>query len=283
MTYRLGQINEWGTPILSASSAAVGASITPGNNAYGSYVQLLSGAQVTDDCFALDLNLNTISVSGSARDCLAKLGLDPAGGTSFVDTWLDILCSCASPIGGSGTGVTYRSVPLRVPKGWSVGVAMAVNNATVGTGAAKVTLYRQPSHPELMPRSGTFVRTFGTTLASSSGTAITPNGSGGKSAWVQCGSAAAEQLWAICLGVGCNNAAMSNNPTAFNMGIGSSTTVNRQVGGDIDVSSGTAETLTWQAEFQQALINSGDLLFARAGGPAAFNTGASVAIYAVGG
>jgi hypothetical protein len=283
VTVRQSQINEWALPIPSATSAANGVTVTPGNNAYGSYVTLI--AAQTSASFAFDLNVNTFSVSGQARDGLARLAFDPAGGTSFAgnEFWSDILISCAGPISGNSLGVSYLGVPVMVPAGWSVGISMSVNNATVGTGAAKITLYGGPSHPELMPRSGTFVRTFGASLASSSGTAITPNSAGGKSAWVQCGAAAAEPLFAMALGVGCNNATMSNNSTAFNKSRGSSTTVNMQVGGDVDVSSNTSEALSWKSSFELAVINAGDLMFARAGGPAAFNTGASVAIYAVGG
>ncbi len=283
MTVRQSQINEWGLVILSATSAANGVTVTPGNNAYGSYVTLI--AAQTSTSFMFDLNVNTFNVSGQARDGLARLAFDPAGGASFAgnEFWSDILISCAGPISGNSLGVSYLGVPVTVPAGWSVGIGMSVNNATVGTGAAKITLYGGPSHPELMPRSGSFVRSFGTSLASSSGTAIIPNSAGGKSAWVQCGSAAAEPLFAMALGIGCNNATMSGNATTFNKGRGSSTTVNMQVGGDVDAASQTSEALSWKSPFEQAVINTGDLMLARAGGPAAFNTGASVAIYAVGG
>jgi hypothetical protein len=287
VTVRQSQINEWALPILSATSAANGVTVTPANNAYGSYVTLIGPQTATS--FVFDLNVNTFNVSGQARDGLARLAFDPAGGTSFAgnEFWSDILISSASPLGGNGLGVSYIGVPVTVPAGWSVGIAMAVNNATVGTGAAKITLYGGPSHSELMPRSGSFVRTFGASIAlltaGTGGTAITPNSAGGKSAWVQCGSAAAEPLFAMAIGIGCNNATMSANATTFNKARGSSTTVNMQVGGDVDAASQTSEALSWKSPFEQAVINTGDLMFARAGGPAAFPTGASVAIYAVGG
>jgi beta-phosphoglucomutase-like phosphatase (HAD superfamily) len=75
-------VNEFGLIIASASGApgaSVGASTTPGNNSYGSYASIMSGATVTDDVYGLWIIVNTGFVSGSAREeiqyALKKLGI----------------------------------------------------------------------------------------------------------------------------------------------------------------------------------------------------------------
>lgn len=275
-------INEFQLQIASATSAAAGATVTPGNNTYGTYVQLLSGAAVTDDAYGIWLNFNSIAVSAVARDCIAKVGFDAAGGTSYTDAILDLLCSCAGLMTGIGFGGINYFFPLRIPAGTSIAVAMSVNNATVGTGSAFCRLLCKPSHPEMV-WAGSFVRTFGTTPASSTGTAITPNSAGSKSAYVQLGSALAETLWYWCLGVGCNNTAMSNNQASWDLAIGSSTTVNRPIISDQIVVPTAAEALAYTSQGASAIGMTGDLIFARAGGPTTSPTGMSAAAYAVGG
>ncbi len=269
--------------LASAGSAAAGVAVTPGNNAYGSYVQLISGATLTEDAFGIELHLVAVAVSGSARDCMVKLAVDPAGGTSFAgnDIGVDIACSCASAIAANGVGISYF-FPIRFRAGSSIGVAMSVNNATVGTGSAYCRLPWKPTHPELVPRTGTAIRTYGSVPASSSGTTITPNSAGGKSAFVQLGTIAAGDFpWAWSLGVCCNNAVMSNNPSAWDLALGSSTTVNRVIVLDDLVAVSASETLTRVASCVYAQGNPGDLVLARAGGPAASPTGMSAAAYGV--
>lgn len=282
MPIRVRGFNEFQLQIVSATSAAAGTTITPGNNTYGTYVQLLSGAAVTDDAYGIWLNFNGISVSAVARDCIAKVGLDSAGGTTYTDTIVDLLCSCAGILTGVGLGGINYFFPLKIPAGTSIAVALSVNNATVGTGNAFCRLLCKPSHPELVS-AGSFVRTFGSTPASSSGTAITPNGAGSKSAYVQLGSALTETLWYWTLGVGCNNAVITNNQATWDLAIGSSTTVNRPVVVDQLVVPAAAEILSYTGQSASVIGVSGDLVFARAGGPASSVTGFSAAAYAVGG
>lgn len=275
-------INEFGLIIASAGSASAGATITPGNNTYGSYTQLLAGASVTDDVYELWLNFNAVAVSGVARDCLAQVGVDPSGGSSYNVIVPDLLVSCAGAMSGVGLGGIWYRFRLFIKAGSSIAVAMSVNNATVGTGSAFCKLFCKPSHPELI-RVGSFVRAFGVTAGSSSGTAITPNAAGSKSTFVQLGSALAETLWDWCLGVGCNNAVMNNNAASWDLAIGSAVGTNRVVVLDQVVIPTTAEVLAYTAANTPALAVAGDLVFARAGGAASSPTGMSAAAYGTGG
>lgn len=280
------QINEFGPPLESASSASAGTLVTPGNNAYGSYATVLSGAQVTDTLYGFTITFAAWSSSGQARDALAKIAVDRSGAGSFSaanDIGVDILCSCAAGMSVAGGGGVSYYFPILVPKGSAIGVAGSVNNATVGTGSVFIRANRRPSHPELVtPLMGSSITTFGATPATSSGTAVTPNGSGGQSAWVQLGSAAPKRLIYLTQGIGCNNAAMSNNASAWQLAVGASTTVNRQVTQSTIVNPGTSETLQYEARGAYCIVNPGDLIFARAGGQAASPTGMSSCAYGVG-
>lgn len=275
-------INGWELYINSASSAALGTSVTPGNNTYGAYAQVLSGASVTDDIYGIKININSMAVSGSARDAIATVGLDPAGGTSYTDTIIDLLCGAAGTITGVGCGGVWYDFPLFIKKNTSIAIKASVNNATVGTCNAFVQLRGAPTGP-IIPRTGTFVRTFGTTPGSSTGTAITANGAGSKSAYVQLGSATVEPLWYWCLGIGINNNNMSNNPSSWDLAVGSSTTVNRLVVNDQLVIANTSEVLAYASNGAYSFTESGAGVFARGGGPATVSTGMSAAAYGMGG
>ncbi len=285
MTVR-APFNEFGPPLESAGSASSGTLITPGNNTYGSYAQVLSGAQVTDDLFGFWITFTGWSSSGVARDAIAKIAVDTTGAGSFStsnDIGIDILCSCSGGMSSAGGGGISYFLPVKIKAGSAIGVAGSVNNATVGTGSIFIRALRRPSHPELVsPYLGTFIATFGSTPASSSGTAVTPNASGGNSAWVQLGTAATKRLIYLTQGIGCNNGVISANASSWQLAVGSSTTVNRQVTMSTLVQPGTTETLQYESKGAYCVVNPGDLIFGRAGGQATSPTGMSTAAYGVG-
>src|SRR5687767_5995180 len=64
-------------------AANMGTSVTPGNNTYGSYASVIAGASVTDDAYGIEICFNSGYVDSTARDGIATIGFDPAGGTSF--------------------------------------------------------------------------------------------------------------------------------------------------------------------------------------------------------
>lgn len=260
----------------------MGATVTPGNDTYGTYAQVIAGAAVTSDAYGIWINFNSNSVSAVARDTIAKIGFDPAGGTTYTDVALDLLCSCAGIIGGTGLGGVWYYFPLWIPAGTSIGVAASVHNATVGTLASFCKLAIKPSNSSALPRTGTFVRTFGSTPASSSGTAITPNAAGSKSAYVQLGSATAEPLWYWCLGVGCNNTVMNNNSCAWDLALGDASNKLNVIVDQLSHQT-ASEVQAFQSPGVAADAATGSLVYVRAGSSAAQVTGISAAAYAVGG
>lgn len=187
-----------------------GTSITPGNNAYGSYTQVLSAT--SDDAYGILINFNSIGVNTTATDCIATVGIDTSGGTSYLDWIVDLLCSCAMAYTAGPNGVEYY-FPLFIPAGSSLAVKMSMNNATPpGSNRCFMRLYCQPSRPELL-RVGSQVRTYGSVPASSCGTAVT-SGTTSEGTYVSLGTiAAGDNPWYWQVGLGLNNAAVATLDT----------------------------------------------------------------------
>lgn len=284
MTIR-APVNEFGLLIPSGNGVVtLGATVTPGNNTYGTYAQMLAGAAVTDEAYGIWVTIYGNAVSASARDAIGKIGLDAAGGTTYTDAIIDFSCSAAGSLSGAsggGGGITLY-FPLRITAGSSIAIAVSVNNATVGTCTAFCRLVAKPTGPT-PPRAGAFVRTFGSTPASSSGTAVTP-GNSAKSAWVQMGSAVADSLWYWTLSV-CNNNAVygNNNPSVWDLGIGSSTTTLRIIILDQIIIHSTSESMSFTSIGAYGLAAPGDLIFIRAATQGAPQTGFSAIAHGTGG
>lgn len=274
-------INGFESIVESAALGAVGTTVTPANNGYGTAVQILSGAQVVDDVFKFEININSMAVSGSARDACVKVGVDPSGGSSPVDVIVDLLCGSAGGLGGTsgGGGVNYW-FPLGIAAGSSIWVSASVNNATVGTCSVVCTVYGKPTGP-VLPRRGSFVRTFGSAPGTSNGTAVTP-GNGVASSFVQLGSNTVEPLWFWQLGVGINNAAQSNNQSAWDLWVGDSSNKRRVIASQLVIPS-VAEAIAFSGKGAYLPTPTGSGAWTRAGGPAASSTGMSAAAYGMGG
>lgn len=181
--------------------AAVGATITPGNNTYGSYVQVMTA--LADDAYGILVNINSVAVSAKASDSITTIGFDFSGGTTYGDNTIDhLLCSAADTIGA------FYYFPLFIPAGTTIGAKGSINNATVATQRVWCQTFHKPKRPEDL-NFGTFVLTVGGVAASSRGTAVTP-GTGAEGTWTVLGSSVGERPpWWWQLGVGVNDSTMS--------------------------------------------------------------------------
>jgi len=146
-----------------------------------------------------------------------------------------------------------------------------------------VRLYRQ-SRLDAGPRIGSYVKTFGETTASSSGTAVTP-GTTSEGAWTQLGSAtgADDNLFFWQVGVGLNNSAMNNSTYHIDMGIGDGSNKRTPI---LDepyfVNSVEIASATWDGAYADCA--SGDIIYGRAQcGGGSVLTGFSMIAYGVGG
>lgn len=148
-----------------------GVVVTPGNNTKGSWVDLLDHSLVTQDVFAMRVNVNSNAVAAQNRSLLVDVGIKPNGGAYSVLV-PDLNCSRA-PAGNSyaAAGLDW-DLPIRVPAGHTIGVRSSVNNATVGTHRAWVEVMGLPTLPHSLV-SGSYCETLGTNAASSCGTDVT--------------------------------------------------------------------------------------------------------------
>lgn len=216
-------------------ATAPGTSITPGQNTYPAYAEVLAGASITQDCFGFMVTVHGIAGSAAAKDAILRIGIDPAGGTAWSTVADGLLVSCADAIANARRAVTYY-FPLFVKAGSSIAASCSVNNATVGAAIVWVRLFGKPTHPEVM-RYGHVIEAFGVTAASSNGTAITPGASGADGAWVSLGTTT-RALWWWQVGFGVNDGSM--NQRAFL----------------VDVAYGTAGTKVMIAEKQLFVTSS---------------------------
>lgn len=195
-----------GNVLTTRPTAAFGTSITPGNNAYGSYTEILSDASVTRDCYGILININSINVTALAKDSLTTIGIDTAGGTSYVDFIPNLLSSCAWGYTTSPGGHWYY-FPVFIPAGTAIAAKGSVNNATVGTQRVAIWLFGAPSNPEEIIY-GQGVESIGINTAASNGTTVT-SGTTSEGAWTSLGSSV-RNCFAWQFGMGCNDTTMAN-------------------------------------------------------------------------
>lgn len=257
---------------------SAGPTITPGNNTFPTYTQLIAGVAVTDDVYGIWINVNGLATSGQAKDALAKIGVDPAGGTTFVDLIPDLAVGSASALSAGG-GIWFY-FQLFIKAGTSIGITVSVNNATVGTCSAFVLLKCKPTGP-VIPRMGSFVRAFGSNAATSTGTAIAP-ANAAKSTYVQIGSALTEPIWAWCLGICINSAAIGITAITWDLALGDATN-KRIVIPDQLITATNLEATTWSTIGTPGLGAIGDLMYVRAAAAGASPSGYSAIVYGIGG
>lgn len=254
---------------------AWGATATPVQNAYGTPATILTA--LAKEAFALRLIFSNCATAGAARDMLATIVIDPAGGTSWTDFITDLLVTGASVY---RTGGIEYYFPIYIPAGASLGFKTSVNNATVGTSSCAAIAYCQPSRPDGI-QVGKFVRSFGATVASSAGTGITAGGVS-EGAFVEIGTLA-DRLWYWEVGMGINNSTITSTRHNVDIAIGDATN-KKTVISNIGFNSNTSEEIWKMAARSLGIGASGDKVYGRAqAGPNATVTGVSLMAYGVGG
>lgn len=242
----LAQYSNQTTPSVTPST-----SITPGNNSFPAYAEILSDTVVVEDCYAIAINICSNAVGAAARDTLVTLGFDPAGGTSYTDTISNLLGSCASQytVGTTGGVGIWYYFPLWIKAGTAIAAKASVNNATVGTLRVWIKLYAKPTRPDLL-RCGTFVTTLGATTASSSGTAVTPGTSGAEGAYVSLGTPSVPHWYWEC-GMGVNDGTMTTGMQHVDIAAGDATNkfIVRQ---DVIFITGSTESITKHQQVEDA-------------------------------
>lgn len=199
-----------------------GTSITPGNNTYPAYTEILGNTAF--DTFFMSLWVTGIGVTLLPKDTLVTIGIDHSGATTYTDVEINnLICSNAGT--APNVGVHYR-FPLFVPAGSALAAKASVNNATVGTARVGVRLYGKPTRPELV-RAGAYVDTFGATVGTSTGTAVT-SGTTSEGTWTSLAAniTSGRNWWWWQLGMGQNDGSLTQNGVYYaDLGVGTSNTV----------------------------------------------------------
>lgn len=201
-----------------------GTTITSGTaNTKGTWTQLLSSAQVTEDIYGVFLEFNTGYVSAAARLLLADIGVDNAGGTAYLVKIPDLFVPGAGQMIPTNVrcGAHQFFFPLKIKAGSSIGCRLqgATASSTVN---CLIKCFGQPSNPESV-KVGSFVQAFGINTATTEATAITP-GTTTEGAWVQLGGALTEPLWYWQAAFGSNLAAVvARNGYHVDIGVGDAT------------------------------------------------------------
>lgn len=269
----------WTLPSSTARpAAAFGTSITPGNNTMGSWASVISSASVTHDIWGFLININSVAVSATAKDCLVDIGIDPAGGSSYTTIIPTLLASCAAPYNVGSGGVWYF-FPLWKKSGCTVAARAQVNNATVGTARVFITLLGDPVHPETT-RVGQSVEAIGVDTANSRGTVVTL-GTTSDGAWTSLGTTTNKCFfWQV--GFGTNDTTMT--AAGIHLDIASGDATNKKI-----LIQDSLVTVTTAEQIQNppltigcaANVAAGATIYGRGQSSAATDTQPSIAAYGV--
>lgn len=217
----LSMSNQWGWTFDSipdgtrppTTSGTMGTLVTPAQNSFGSYVTIIAAADVDYDVWEWEVRLSQVFAAGNARNTVMRVGVDPAGGTSFTKV-VDLFCGSPGPAYNLPCTFCF---PHRIAAGSTIGVALSVNHSTLTAARAQAIIRGRPTRPEIV-RVGKYFEEVGLTLASSSGTAVV-QGTTSEGDWTDIGTLT-RPCWTWRLGMGVNNAAQNQSIVHMDMAIG---------------------------------------------------------------
>lgn len=200
----------------SRPSSAPGTAVTPVVGSKGSWTELIDGALVTNDVWAIKINVNNNSALATDKRTAIDVGIDPTAGTSYT-TIIPDLMACSSglySIGGGGGGIDYL-FPLHIPAGSSIAVRSQSAASTLSC-QVFVVLYGKPRFPECT-RKGSVVEAIG--ISGTAATAVT-SGTTSEGSWTSLGTATREAWW-WQMGVACHDATMATLTYSIDLSAGS--------------------------------------------------------------
>lgn len=258
------------------AATGYGASVTCYQNDFTAYTAV--GSALSAECNEIEFRFMDGATSTAAKDTVVRIGIDTAGGTSFTALG-DFLIgpSSAYNLGGSRTTIW---LPITIPAGATIGVVGSVNNATPGTLRCS---WRASGGGAGAFVRGTAVESVGLTLASSSGTSVTP-GQAAEGTWTSLGTLTNAAKY---MGCGCtiNNGGMVS--TVYHIDLSYSTdagvTKNILVEDQI-VFEASSEAIAFESVCKMLAfrdIPAGAVIYGRAQCAAAPTAGFSMAAWAV--
>lgn len=206
--------DNWGTN----PANSIGTSVTPGaSNVEGSWTQVASSANIAQDCYWIYMQVHSGATATAAKNHLLDIGVDPAGGTSYVAIISNIVCGAAPSLTQAGNREFV--FPYFIKAGSSVAVRIQGSNATAGTVRVPMRFYGQPTNPNAVP-VGNISQTMGT-ITNSSGPSFTP-GNAADGSWVDLG-ATSNPLWWWQLGYQIDNGTITAEYTYIEVAWGDAT------------------------------------------------------------
>lgn len=206
--------DNWGTN----PANSIGTSVTPGaSNVEGSWTQVASSANIAQDCYWIYMQVHSGATATAAKNHLLDIGVDPAGGTSYVAIISNIVCGAAPSLTQAGNREFV--FPYFIKAGSSVAVRIQGSNATAGTVRVPMRFYGQPTNPNAVP-VGNISQTMGT-ITNSRGPSFTP-GNAADGSWVDLG-ATSNPLWWWQLGYQIDNGTITAEYTYIEVAWGDAT------------------------------------------------------------
>lgn len=199
LPYYSFRFNNWGATPSSAMGTSVTSNATA--NVEGSWTQIAASSDITSEVYWLNVRISHGYSSGASRPSLLDIGVDPAGGTSYVEQVQNLICGNSADFTTPGGGHCYH-IPIRIRAGSSVAVRLQSGGTTVPTRVSAM-FFGDPSRPEMAP-NGTVFETIGT-VTNSLGVSFTPGNTGTYGSWVSLGTTTRE-LWWWQLGAQVDNA-----------------------------------------------------------------------------
>ena len=180
---------QWWFSKNTAPSTTPGVSVVPGSGSKGSYIELASAAELTQDCYGIMLWVHAGNTSATIRDLLIDIGTDPGGGSSYsqVHGISDIYAPQSS---NAVFGGRWFWFPFFIKAGVSVGVRGKANNTS--TFRIKAWFFGQPSRPDMI-RAAQYAETIG--VSGNGGTPFTCGNSGAEGSWTSIGTTTRSLWW----------------------------------------------------------------------------------------
>lgn len=199
-------------------SSTPGTAVTPGtSNAEGSWTQVASSGDISEEICGVLLTVYEGAATGIAKNQLIDIGVDPAGGTSYAAIISNLVC------GYSTTSITNTGLPrhwffpIRIPSGSAVAVRVQGSHTTAT--AVRVGARFYAGGGSLLP-VGSIAETIGT-ITNSQGVSFTP-GNAADGTWTSLGTTT-NPLWWWQIGWQISNSTITADRTYIELAVGDGT------------------------------------------------------------
>lgn len=266
------------------SDAGIGLN-SPGHlnaNTKGANTSMLVG--IAEDCYGMAIGFSGGNAAATIRRMLTDILVDPAAGVGNTGTtWAVKIPNLYANSPSLISGGWWYYFPIYLSKGTAIGSAHQDLVATTQALRVMIRVFGKPTRPELV-KVGSKVEAFGVTLASTSGTAITP-GNGAMGANTASLGTTVADLWWWQAGIGFNDTTLLDESELLDVLAGDGTN-NVLCAENILYVANNSEQCGKSAfgtRVPQRFVKAGSNVYMRAVGAAAAQTTPTVIAYGLGG